>query len=581
MTFVKTPRQVEACAALNANMHTMLYGGSRCVSGDTILDGHTKTIKEMAEDIEMIMVMTSHGYQIADTPYKKGSCELLEINTSNGRKITVTPDHMFWGGDAWISAESLVRGSRIATLPNNHNKAIPQSEGRTFSRSGDIIDHDDFSSDIPCVDGYELTTVSNMESVGIQDYYTLYVPNCEQYYANGILHHNSGKTTITIRNIILRAIKKPSRHLVGRFRFNHAKTSLWYDTIPKVLKMSFPGLECKFNKSDWFITIPTQVPGEYSEIWLAGVDDKERVEKILGNEYSTIFMNECSQISHDSITMLRTRLAENSGLDLKFYYDCNPPGKKHWTYQEFVLRLIPGTKEPSTLDSGHLVINPGDNVDNLPDSYIDTLNSLPKKQRQRFLDGKFLSEIDGALWTFEMINGALGVDYGETIRTVVAVDPAVTENEDSDDTGIVVASTDGENALVEADYTLKASPNTWANKVIWAYDKHEAGAIVVETNQGGDMIETILRSNGFKGKIIKIHAKKGKALRAEPVSGLYEQGRVRHVEKGLTDLEDECQEWVPGVTKESPNRIDALVYAVTELILSKPPRERRAMVIPG
>lgn len=390
----------------------------------------------------------------------------------------------------------------------------------------------------------------------------------------------SGKTAIAIRNIFIRAIKTPSRHLVGRFRFNAAKTSLWYVTIPEVLKMCFPELQCEFNNQDYFIKIPTTVEGEFSEIWLTGVDDKDRVEKILGNEYSTIFMNECSQISHETISLLRTRLAENSGLALRFYYDCNPPGKKHWTYKEFIEGYIIGSKEKHTLDMGHLIINPHHNAVNLPAGYIEnTLENLPKKQRQRFLDGKFLSEIDGALWTFEMIEGAQDVDYGETIRTVVAVDPATTENENSDDTGIVVASTDGENALVEADYTLKASPTAWANKVIWAYDKHEADAIVVETNQGGDMIETILRSLGFKGKIIKIHAKKGKALRAEPVSGLYEQGRVRHVEKGLTELEDEYQEWVPGVTKESPNRIDAAVYAITELILSKPPRERRVIVI--
>lgn len=393
----------------------------------------------------------------------------------------------------------------------------------------------------------------------------------------------SGKTTIIIRNIFLRAIKTPSRHLVGRFRFNHAKTSLWYDTIPKVLKMCFPGLEVKYNKQDWFIKVPTAVPGEYSEIWLAGVDDKERVEKILGNEYSTIYLNECSQISHESVTMLRTRLAENSGLELKFYYDCNPPGKKHWTYREFVEGLIPGTQEKHTLDSSHLILNPGDNEANLPDSYINTLKSLPLKQRQRFLEGRFLSEIDGALWTFEMIEGTRDVSIDDLIRTVVAVDPSATDNEGSDEAGIVVASSDGTNALVQADYTMKASPHTWAMKAVWAYDNHEADAIVVETNQGGDMIETIIRSltdkqgnKLFNGRIIKVHAKKGKALRAEPVSGLYEQNRIAH-SSDLEDLETEMQEWVPGVG-DSPNRVDALVYAVTELILKKT-RNRQVRVI--
>ena len=94
----------------------------------------------------------------------------------------------------------------------------------------------------------------------------------------------SGKTAIIIRNIFLRATKLPSRHLIVRFRFNHAKTSLWYDTIPKVLRLAFPGMQHTMNKSDWFITVPTARGGE-SQIWLGGIDDKDRVEKILGNEY--------------------------------------------------------------------------------------------------------------------------------------------------------------------------------------------------------------------------------------------------------------------------------------------------------
>ena len=222
----------------------------------------------------------------------------------------------------------------------------------------------------------------------------------------------SGKTTIIVRNVILRALKKPSRHLIARYRFNHAKQSLWYDTIPKVFRMCFPGVKFKENKADWFITIYL---GTYddegnqhtSEIWLGGVDDKERVEKILGNEYSTIYLNECSQIEYDAVTMLRTRLAETSGLKLRFYYDCNPPGKKHWTYKEFVEKLIPKTKEPSPLKSTkYILLNPKDNVTNLPPEYIEILESLPQRQRERFLDGKFLSDIEGALWTDQQLSDA-------------------------------------------------------------------------------------------------------------------------------------------------------------------------------
>lgn len=369
----------------------------------------------------------------------------------------------------------------------------------------------------------------------------------------------SGKTFIIIRSIIIRAAKIKSRHLIARFRFNHVKTAIWYDTLPKVLSICFPDLPIKYNKSDWFIELPNG-----SEIWFGGVDDKERVEKILGNEYSTIYLNECSQISYDAVTMLQTRLAENSGLTLRFWYDFNPPSKKHWTYLYFIENKDPESLKPLGHSVPYLVMNPTDNMDNLPPSYLKRLERLPKKQRDRFLSGKFSLDTDGALWDYELVLKAQAIEIGAIERTVVAIDPAVTNNPDSDETGIVIASKSGEQYCVEADYSCKESTQTWAVRAINAYDQHQADAIVVETNQGGDLVENVLRLNGFEGRLIKVHAKKGKALRAEPIVALYEQERVAHAE-GLDDLESEMMEWVPMNTKESPNRIDAAVYALTEL----------------
>lgn len=370
----------------------------------------------------------------------------------------------------------------------------------------------------------------------------------------------SGKTFIIIRSILIRAAKVKSRHLVARFRFNHVKTSIWYDTLPKVLSICFPNLEVGYNKTDWFITLPNG-----SEIWFGGVDDKERVEKILGNEYSTIYLNESSQIGYDAVTMLQTRLAENSGLTLRMWYDFNPPTKKHWTYLYFVEGRNPVDLKPLDRKIPFLVMNPTDNVDNLPPGYMAILDRLPQKQKDRFKSGKFTLDVDGALWDYEMVIAAqikTFTEYPE--RTVVAVDPAVTNNADSDETGIVVASGYGEQYNVDADYTVKASTQTWAVRVINAYNEHKADAVVVETNQGGDLVENVLRLNGFTGRLIKVHAKKGKALRAEPIVALYEQGLVSHSD-GLEDLESEMMEWVPFNTKDSPNRIDAAVYALTEL----------------
>lgn len=382
----------------------------------------------------------------------------------------------------------------------------------------------------------------------------------------------STKTTTIIRNTVLRAQKVPSRHLIVRKAFNHVKTSIWHDTFPKVMNGFFPGVPYKADKSDWFITIPCakskfNPTGEgESQIWFGGIDDKERVEKILGNEYSTIFANEVSQISYDAILTLRTRLAENSGLAQKFYYDCNPPSKAHWTYQEFIKKLQPGTKLESALQSAWLLMNPTDNL-GLSESYMRRLQALPKRQRDRYFLGLFMSDVEGALWTDQMIADAQALTYGTLVKIIVAVDPAVTNQENSDETGIIVAGLD-ENGVgvVLEDFSIKTSTAKWAQRVVNAYKKYDANYVVVEVNQGGDLVRDALKNIDNSIKVVDVRASKGKFARAEPVSELYELGRVAHA-KPLLDLEAQLTEYVPIDCKKSPDRLDALVWALTNLMI--------------
>ena len=176
---------------------------------------------------------------------------------------------------------------------------------------------------------------------------------------------------------------------------------------------------------------------------------------------------------------------------------------------------------------------------------------------------------ESCLWTEKLIAKARANKIDdEPIRTIVAVDPATTNTEVSDEHGIIVGSEyPGEKYSLDADFTRKGSPLTWAQAAIAAYDQHEANAIVIETNQGGDMCESTLRNAGFKGKVIRVTAKKNKALRAEPVVGLYELGVVWH-KSGLGKTEDEMMDFDPVTQKsngKSPNRVDAGVYVLTEL----------------
>ena len=139
----------------------------------------------------------------------------------------------------------------------------------------------------------------------------------------------SGKTFLIVFFIVFRALKTKSRHVILRYRFSHVKQSVVYDTFPKVCEVF--GINYSLNKSDWVAHFPNG-----SEVWFGGLDDKERTEKILGNEYSSIYINEASQISYNSHTILYTRLAQKSGLPLRYICDENPPSKSHWTYKLFV-----------------------------------------------------------------------------------------------------------------------------------------------------------------------------------------------------------------------------------------------------
>lgn len=176
---------------------------------------------------------------------------------------------------------------------------------------------------------------------------------------------------------------------------------------------------------------------------------------------------------------------------------------------------------------------------------------------------------EGALWNEEMISAAHAMRITQELsRTVVAIDPQATNSKESDESGIAVASVygsgDERQYSLDADYSGKYSPNGWATKAIEAYEQHEADAIVIETNQGGDMAEDTLRNAGFTGRVIRVHASKGKYARAEPISALYAQGRVAH-RGSLYEVENQFMEYVPSTAKKSPDRLDAAVYALTEL----------------
>lgn len=207
----------------------------------------------------------------------------------------------------------------------------------------------------------------------------------------------SGKTFGLCKAVVIRASKVKSRHAILRLKFNHAKTSLWMDTLPKVFSLAFPGLvgPDAWNKTDYCVTLPNG-----SEIWVGGLDDQQRVEKILGKEYSTIYFNECSQIPYKSIQIALTRLAEKNELKKKAYFDMNPPGKKHWSYWLFIKKIDPQDNVPvDPVKYASILMNPTDNLDNIDSEYVsEVLSNLPEAQRKRFMSGEFATDDDGAAY---------------------------------------------------------------------------------------------------------------------------------------------------------------------------------------
>ncbi len=212
-----------------------------------------------------------------------------------------------------------------------------------------------------------------------------------------------------------------------------------------------------------------------------------------------------------------------------------------------------------------------DNADNLPDILLDELQRRYGGTRlgRQELEGELLEDVEGALWSYELATRNRREDAPEDLqRIVVAIDPAMTSKDSSNETGIIVAGVDSEQrGYVLEDLTLTASPLDWANQAIDAYNRWNADAIVAETNAGGDMVIQTIRTVDPNVRVLGVHASRGKATRAEPVVALYEQNRVIHCGK-FPALEEQMASWVPGVM-DSPDRVDAMVWAFTNLILDR------------
>ena len=241
----------------------------------------------------------------------------------------------------------------------------------------------------------------------------------------------------------------------------------------------------------------------------------------------------------------------------------NPSFKTHYFYREFIA--------PKREDVTHIHTNYRINRHNLSPSIlakIDRMREVNPARYQHIYLGEWLDEADGLLWNRSILERQRIATPPELQRTIVAIDPATTKTMSSDETGITVQGRAGEHGYLLEDLSGKYSPQEWAAAAVQAAKTHKADAIVAEKNQGGDMVEAVIRQVDRNIRVILVNATKSKAVRAEPIYGLYEQGRIWHVGQH-PKLEQQMVTFNPDSNKDSPDRVDALVWGFSELMLKK------------
>lgn len=366
-----------------------------------------------------------------------------------------------------------------------------------------------------------------------------------------------------------------SRHGVFRRNRNAAEANLFKITLYQAMNvLNLTGyLASGINKADLSVTFPNG-----SVISFNGLDEHNR-DRILGSEYQTIWMNEVSEFQYDDVEFLRGRLYGDikkselappnapAILPKRMFFDENPDTFDDWSYKVFVQNINPLNNKPLQHPEDYAYVR----MVTDDQEYIRRNIDQTDEWKQRFIYANWTASNPDALFQRKMINDYRY--YGDLNelrlkRVVVGVDPAVTSNDKSDLTGIVVVGLGFDNeAYVLADYSVKSKD--WEIQVVKAFDDFQADLIVAERNNGGDMVEKMIYQARRNAPVKTVWASRGKEARAEPIAQQYRKGRVHHVssEHDLSELETQMCSFGSTATKgKSPDRLDALCWAIWELL---------------
>ena len=377
----------------------------------------------------------------------------------------------------------------------------------------------------------------------------------------------SGKSFAVSSFLCMLSFEKQQRILYTRQTMTSAHLSI----IPEFQeKIELMGAEDKFtvNKTEIVNT------DSNSEILFKGIQSSSgsntaNLKSLSG--ITTWVIDEAEEMIDESVFDKINLSIRTKGVQNRVIIILNPAKVSHWIFKRFF--------ENAGVESGFNGIHDGvtyihstylDNIKNLDESFLEEMNRMMNSNLKKYNHvalGQWASTNEElALWNDAMIESNRVAVAPNMKRIVVAIDPAVTATDKSDLTGIIVAGIGFDNCFYPLDDASGTyTPTKWAEMAVMMYRKWKADRVIGEVNNGGDLIETVLRTVDKNIPYTSVHASRSKLSRAEPVSALYEQGRGRHVGK-LLELEYEMCSWESKAGEKSPNRIDALVWAAAELM---------------
>lgn len=407
-----------------------------------------------------------------------------------------------------------------------------------------------------------------MAKIDLNKIYAPIIENDTRY--NIVLGGRSSGKSYAINTILTLMMLEEDRTILF---LRQTLTSAYISIIPEfVEKIETLGLEHLFEITKTEI----RCPSTNSVILFRGIQtgSKTNTANLKSiNNVSVLVIDEAEEVTDEESFDRIDLSVRKKGVVNKVILVMNPSRTDHWIYKRFFKDArVESPFNGRTDDCTYIHTTYLDNKDNVDEGFIKQLERLKatnlKKYNHVVLGHWSDGDSDQALWKQSNIDATRVYDKPTFKRIVVAIDPAVTSKDTSDETGIVVAGIDFSNELyVLEDATGTYTPTDWCTKAVVLFRKWQADRIVGETNNGGDLIETVLRTVDKNIPYKSVHATRDKFTRAEPVSAIYEQGQAHHVGR-FVDLEYEMTTWEAKAGQKSPNRIDALVWAATELVLT-------------